>query len=845
MVRKKDLQTIAANFGLRGWRKMKKDELVDFLNNYMFSRPISTFEWMRKKDLQDLARQNHLRGWSRMKKADLRKFLEDQNIKRTNFQAEKPFRSEVEIRATAMKGFYKEFSIEGRARELPRKFFKRIRKKIVSLIKREKLTKVKLMLNCLLSKTNRESGGYIEVNPTFLSKNKVNLEASNAFEIFDEMVEEVMVNMANYQKEGSNLQFERVNELVIPFAKFKPLGGSSYVPLPPGMASKKAIVNMKNDDEECFKWSVTRALNPAECHQERVTDELRRQSEKLDWSGLSFPTTLQQIDIFERKNKVNIFVFGIADGFVCPLRKPKQNDEGRRVIDLILLTFMIEEKQKTHYCWIKNLSRLLDSQVTKKKAEYQICRNCLNYFAPEKLAVHQESCLSFDAVKIQMPPEGSTMKFRNYNRNMEFPYVLYADFEARLEKVATAAPSPSKSFTQTIQKHKPVSFCIHLVSDYWKPRPILYRAKNDDEDIGKKFVEVLRDFLKTLHEKTPQKPMEFDRKDAEKFKSATHCFICKEPFEGTKNKVRDHCHFTGKFRGAAHSKCNLLFRVPNFVPVFLHNLKNYDAHFIVKALGTVPGDTKCIANNEEKYISFSKKFKVGEKIVKDEVKPKWMEARFLDSAGFMNTSLANLVKNLDDENFAQTKKVFKDKWKLFQRKGVFPYEWLDSTEKFKETSLPEKEAFFSQLVGKGISDDEWEHANRVWTEMGMKNMGEYHDAYLKADVTELADVMEEFRKVCRTNYGLDPAWYYTAPGLAWDSALKTSQVELELLNDPEMLLFYERGIRGGVSTIFHRRAQANNKYMKDFDKTKPSVFVPYWDANGLYAWAMSQPFASW
>ena len=102
-------------------------------------------------------------------------------------------------------------------------------------------------------------------------------------------------------------------------------------------------------------------------------------------------------------------------------------------------------------------------------------------------------------------------------------------------------------------------------------------------------------------------------------------------------------------------------------------------------------------------------------------------------------------------------------------------------------------------------------------------------------------VMEEFRKVCRTNYGLDPVWYYTAPGLAWDTALKISQVELELLSDPDMLLFFERGIRGGVSTIFHRRAQANNKYMKDYDKSKPSVFVPYWDANGLYAWAMSHP----
>ena len=896
MVKKKDLESIARNFKLRVRSGMKKDKLIHFINDYLFSPPIQTFNWQRKSDLQDLARKNNLKGWSRLTKNELRKFLNNQRRQKTNImdsenpqihapvllpekapfpetesrtnpkattndwlkwiewleneplRPPKPVRNwlvdlQDTVRNTAIRGFYKEFVIRGRDEELPREFFKRVRPQVVSMINRRKLTKVKLMLTCLLSKTNLQSGEYIEVQPTFLSKNKVNLEGVDAFELFDEMVEEVMVNMANYQKEGSNLQFERVIELVIPFAKFQPLGGSSYIPLPPGLASKKAIVNMKNEDEECFKWAVTRALHPAECHQERVTDELRKQSEKLDWSGIRFPTTLQQIDIFERKNKLNIFVFGVSDGFVCPLRKPKRSErsEGRRVIDLLLLTFVSEEKQKTHYCWIKSLNRLLTNQVTNHKGNKEYCRNCLNHFSPEKLELHQESCLSFDAVKVQMPPKGSTMRFGNYNKKMEFPYVFYADFEARLEKVSGAPPSPLNSFTETIQKHKPVSFGIHLVSDHWKPKPIIYRAKSDDEDVGKKFVEVLGLFVKTLHEKTPQKPMEFDRKDAEKFKSATHCFICEKPFEKAKDKVRDHCHFTGKFRGAAHSKCNLMYKVPKFVPMFFHNLKNYDAHFIVKALGTVPGKMKCLANNEEKYISFSKEFKVGEKPVKGKLVPKWFEVRFLDSAAFMNDSLANLVGNLEDDNFIQTKKVFVDNWQLFQKKGVFPYEWLDSVERFKAASLPEKEAFFSQLVGKGISDDEWKHAKRVWTEMEMKNMGEYHDAYLKADVTELADVMEEFRKVCRTNYGLDPAWYYTAPGLAWDSALKTSGVVLDLLSDPDMLLFYERGIRGGVSTIFHRRARANNKYMKEYDKSKPSVFVPYWDANGLYAWAMSQP----
>ena len=897
MVTKKDLESIAQNIGARGWTGKKKDDLAIFINNYLFSPPIITLDWMRKEDLQAVAKKHNLRGWSRMSKEELRNFLDQEEVRRRQrlqsrnlmdlevpeinvpvlvpekapFPKKKTKLGEgqnewlewvqwlenepepppkknkilggaIEVtRNTAMRGFYKEMVLkqddEKFPDELPRNFFRRVRPQVVAYIRRERLSKVKLMLTCILSKT-QENGEYIEVEPTFLSKNKANLEGENPFKIFDEMVEEVMVNMANYQKEGSNLQFEKVIELVVPFARYEPLGGSSFMPLPAQLKNKKAIVNMKNEDEKCFKWCVTRALNQVDKNSERISKELRKAAEKLNWSGIEFPVPLQKIENFERRNPgIAIFVFGFDGKNVFPLRKSKEKGT---VIDLLLLTEESEGQQKTHYCWIKNLNRLLDGQVSKTEKRLEFCRNCLNHFPADRLAIHQESCLSFDAVKIEMPPEGSVMKFKNFGKKMEFPYVAYADFESKLVPVSGTFPNPEKSFTEKIQEHKPVSFGLHLVSEHWKPKTFLYRAKSDDEDVGKKFVEVLGKFVTCLHKKTEQKPMVFEDRDREKFISATHCFICEEKFEKAKDKVRDHCHFTGKFRGAAHNECNLLYRVPKFLPVFLHNLKNYDAHFIVKALGSIPGNIKCLANNEEKYISFSKKFQVGEKIVNDKIVPEWFEVRFLDSAGFMSASLASLVGNLVDDNFIETKKAFREKWKLFKQKGVFPYEWLDSVEKFKE-GLPGKDSFYSHLTRSGISEKEWEHAQKVWNEMKMQNMGEYHDAYLKADVCGLADVMEEFRKVCRKNYGLDPAWYYTAPGLAWDAALKISKVELELLTDPNKLLFFEHGIRGGVSTIFHRRAQANNKYMEKFDESKPSVFVPYWDANGLYAWAMSHP----
>ena len=143
------------------------------------------------------------------------------------------------------------------------------------------------------------------------------------------------------------------------------------------------------------------------------------------------------------------------------------------------------------------------------------------------------------------------------------------------------------------------------------------------------------------------------------------------------------------------------------------------------------------------------------------------------------------------------------------RKGIYPYDYMSGIEKFRETQLPPKEKFFSKLNDCEVSDD-YEHAQKVWKEFEVKNMGKYHDLYLKSDVLLLADVFEEFRRNSLENYSLDPAWYYTSPGLSWDAVLKHSGVKLELLSDAEMLLMFEKGIRGGVSMISNRYGKANN-----------------------------------
>ncbi len=184
------------------------------------------------------------------------------------------------------------------------------------------------------------------------------------------------------------------------------------------------------------------------------------------------------------------------------------------------------------------------------------------------------------------------------------------------------------------------------------------------------------------------------------------------------------------------------------------------------------------------------------------------------------------------------KHLGKKKIELLKQKGVFPYEFMDCFNKLQYGKLPEKKEFHSKLNNTDISNEDYAHAQNVWKTFGCKTMHNYHNLYLKTDVLLLPDIMENFRKLCMKNCRLDPMWYYTVPGLAWDAALKITNMNLKLLTDPIMYLMVENGIRGGISTIRKRYAKANNKYMENYDKEE-SMYIPYLDTNNLYGWAMS------
>ena len=687
----------------------------------------------------------------------------------------------------------------------------------------------------------------------FHSNIEVNVEGTDENYIYITMTDIILERIANLingsSAGGSGWVFYKIIKLELHTVSYRPIRGNTWIPLPKELADKKAIINMKNKDNECFKWCVLRKLNPKDDNAERVDKELRKKENTLNMEGIECPVSLKDIDCFEKQNPdISITILGFNEkDKVYPLRVSEHAHIRKHKIILLL----IERNGVKHYCLVKNPSRLLSKQISAHKEGTHICFRCLNSFWSHKsLEKHWEYCHNHEAVKINMPEKGTMLRFKHHERSEKVPFIIYADTEALIKEMHNCDPNPQNSYTKKYQKHEPISFSYYIRcfdDNVYESKLRKYTG----EDAMEKFVEWIEEDVKEIAN-IPDVEMIFGPNELDQFNNATKCWICKEEFDDTadekgyrKNeKVKDHCHYTGRFRGAAHNSCNLKYKKPKFIPVVYHNLSGYDSHLFIKNLGYTDGNIDCIPNNEEKYISFTKNTVTGSYTNKEgKTKPIKHKIRFIDSFKFMSTSLDNLVNNLPDDAFNNLERYYKgEKLSLVKGKGVYPYEYMDSLERSDETKLPPKEAFYSKLTGEGISDEDYERVKKVWKVFGLKTLQDYHDLYNVTDVLLLADVFENFRNICLDNYKLDPAHYFTAPGLAWDACLKITNVKLELLSDIDMLLMIEEGIRGGVSMISNRYGKANNKYMgKSFNEKEPSKYIQYLDANNLYGWAMSKP----
>ncbi|XP_050509169.1 uncharacterized protein LOC126886339 [Diabrotica virgifera virgifera] len=670
----------------------------------------------------------------------------------------------------------------------------------------------------------------------------------------DYIVEPLLNKLENFQEKDSGYSLSNIISLEINVNKYEVgKGPSSFISLPKQILDRKACINVKNNDNACFYWSIVSALyQPINKFNLNRTSSYPNYTTVLNTNSLELPMPLWQIPKFEKMNNISVNVFGLEmnknGSFETVVLRVTKHKKPRHV-NLLLIQdkyfpkdeSMIDESEEEeeyndeddnneqykinyHYCWIKDLSRLLYKEISKKKVKKYICDRCLNYFySQEDLNDHLTMCENINDCKV-MFSTNKIIKFKNFVNKEIVPFVLYADFESILKPLKQLEKIENR---HRYQQHEPFSAgyylkCFHdnsftYYNSFRGLECITWFANELD-----KIATVISARLKHVEPLNVNINLE----------DAINCHICERDFTPTDTIVRDHSHLTGHFRGFSHNACNLNYKNWFVIPVFIHNLMGYDAHMLIRDLSKLYY-IKVLPLNKEKYISFTVYHKKTH-----------IQFRFLDSFRFMGFSLEKMVSFLDKEQLENLKAEFKnvssDNFELLTHKGIFCYDYIENIERLNETQLPNKIQFYSKLNDEEISEEDYAHAQKVWENFNIKDLGEYSDLYLKTDVLLLADCFENFRKMCNRTYNLDPAHYFTLPGYTWDCMLKYTKCQLETLQDVDMLLFIESSIRGGVSQCSNRFSEANNKYMNTYDPSQDSKYILYFDVNNLYGWAQSQ-----
>ena len=677
------------------------------------------------------------------------------------------------------------------------------------------------------SRSNGEKRTTTETRPNHLrSKSKLILSKND----IDELI-------LDYLKEFDNLSSRAyinilgINKLDVNIAKVQTLNGKSYKELPDFIKNKKAIINIKNEDNKCFLYSVLCGLITPASHPERVShykdrlNELSYKDEEFE-NGMS----VHKIRFFEKRNNLKINVYSLEDEkSIIPVYVSCNEAKDLPLIQLFYYD--------NHYSYVNNFNRLMGENGTNKL----VCPYCCQFKssggnAKEALEKHLTYCIS--GQKVVMPKSKSCIEFKNFNHINECPVRIYADFEAINDNSIGFMSKNGKSNFRT--GHIGASFKILVVSDipiegYTKVSSfytyeIIYKGLDSNKIFINKLEELEKSLIQVIQDAQYKNKfnMIINREQQEEFKKCTSCWICKSSFSKENCKVRHHNHNTGLYHSTICNNCNIQIKDTIKIPVLFHNL-NYDKNIFFKSLVYYKEikEVSVLPDNSQNFKSFS----VG-------------KLHFIDTFKFMSSSLEKLISNLPENNSPFLKHLsngddFKYK-KFLKQKGYFPYDWFNDIEKFK---LPieklNKDDFDNIMTSSKLNNDEWDYIQELIKYNNIKTFEDFHDFYLNIDVNGLADVFENFRQTSIKYYKLEPCNYVGTPSFAWNAMLLKSNVKLENLNDIDMYLFFENGIRGGQSVIFNKHSKANNKYLDDYNPDEENKYIIYLDANNLYGEAMS------
>ena len=350
---------------------------------------------------------------------------------------------------SAFNGFAVQYVINGSPNYDTTTFLKAAKPFIINIMTTNRNIKARLYLNCIMKKT--DSDGFTKISKFAFHSigEKIITETTDPHEIFKEMMDEIEEVQKVEHAVGSGWVFVEVENLTLHINTWDPLNAGSYIDLPKELKNKKAIINMKNEDNKCFMWCVLRALNPKDEKPERVDKDLKSKEHTLNMTGIKYPVDFRSIDRFEKQNPdISITILGYnKDERVYPLKTSKINKNCKHQIALLL----IKDSENSHYCLIKNISALLTTQYNNHKGKREYCFNCLNSFkSQEALKTHLEYCNLNECIKLNMPSPNTFIKFDKFINGEKAPFVIYADFECLNRRIDTTTPDPNKSYTKKI-----------------------------------------------------------------------------------------------------------------------------------------------------------------------------------------------------------------------------------------------------------------------------------------------------------------------------------------------------------------------------------------------------------
>ena len=667
----------------------------------------------------------------------------------------------------------------------------------------------------------------------------------------------------NLEMKESGWNFQRVNSMTISFYNTGNMDGSSYVKIP---LRSSAIVNIKNDDKYCFIWSILAKLYPCETNPDRVTKYMPYFNE-LNIEGFDFTNGFRCSDMyrFEKLNNLSINIYELNfdqnKHKLIPIEISK--NESDKVIDLLIY--------KNHYVLIKKLNVF----IGKHDCKY-ICRKCLNSYTTKSMLIkHKNLCGQNQILKTS---SNSHIYWKKHYQKNKLYFRIYADFEADNKKENTNIGDK----TTNIYKQEPVCNGYQIVSDLEDVlKSGYYESPLGHENINWFVDEIVKlENKMNFWLKNTNNDIIMTEEDKQDFESDNICRYCEKYIES--DKVRDHCHLTGKYRGPTHNECNLQIKQKdsNFITIGLHNFSNYDCHMFFKTLVDRKKDKvdfKIIPKTDEKYISV-----------------KYGCIKFIDTYRFLSSSLDKLVKTLVDNSHKTIKNLkkeviggdkilniiielenmidktkrnksisdlkkkypdkineleeafldyigendlkllkteFPDKWRYLTKKLAYPYEYFNSIEDYeKPVNKLENKDFFSKLKNKCSDDKEIDRTREIIKKFNIKDGKELTQLYCKSDVLLLTCVFEKFIKVSQNEFGISPLYFVSLPGYTWACGLKHTNIRLQTLQDKDMILLIENGIRGGISGVM------GDRYVKSDENTN----IIYVDANNLYGFAMSQ-----